>query len=117
MTRDDDSVEVVLEQNTAGLPVVVNVQAAGYYRVNYDDTSWGLLADMLATNKEAVHPLNRAQVICDVVSLARAGVVGTEVRDRVLGYIGREEHFTPLRAFRECVLFGGGGMVANKHSS
>ena len=106
MTRDEDSVEVVLKNTSTSVPVVVNVQAAGFYRVNYDDTSWQLIAATLDARREAVHPLNRAQIICDVVSLARAGQVSQEVRDGVLAYIGREDHPTPLRAFRECVLFG-----------
>lgn len=34
----------------------------GYYRVNYDDHNWEMIASQLRRNKDAIHKLNRAQV-------------------------------------------------------
>ena len=84
-------------------PVVFNVQATGYYRVNYDQESWRRIADTLKLDKDLIHPLNRAQIICDVVALADTGYVSTEIRDDVLAYIDSETDFGPLYASTHCV--------------
>ena len=84
-------------------PVVFNVQGTGYYRVNYDEDNWIGIADALKLNKDLVHPLNRAQIICDVAALAESGHVTAETRDNVLAYIEDETEFGPLYAFQQCV--------------
>merc|ERR1711974_312394 len=69
--QDQPSIEVA---NVPGLsqdvPLILNVQATGYFRINYDDDNWRLIGESLANNKDVIHPLNRAQLICDVISLA-----------------------------------------------
>ena len=84
-------------------PVVFNVQGTGYYRVNYDQEGWTDLAKALLTHRDWIHPLNRAQIICDVRALAGTGHVTGELRDLVLSYIGQETHFAPLYAFDNCL--------------
>ncbi len=44
-------------------PFVVNLQQTGYYRVNYDQSNWAALANLLATNCTDIHVLNRYEVI------------------------------------------------------
>ena len=84
-------------------PVVFNVQGTGYYRVNYDEESWVALGRALATNRDWIHPLNRAQIICDVAALAETAHVTPEIRDTVLSYIDQETDFAPLYAFKHCL--------------
>ena len=62
----------------SGLPqnndwVIFNVQQTGYYRVNYDDRNWEAIIDQLLQNHLAIPTINRAQIIDDSLSLARAG--------------------------------------------
>ena len=85
------------------VPVVFNVQGTGYYRVNYDPGSWVTLSKALYANKDWIHPLNRAQLICDVAALAETGHVTPEIRDGVLSYIDQETDFAPLYAFKNCL--------------
>merc|ERR1712029_1269509 len=59
-------------------PFLVNIQGVGYYRVNYDQENWDKLAEVLKTNRDWIHPLNRAQIICDVAKLAETGHVTME---------------------------------------
>ena len=35
--------------------VILNVQQTGFYRVNYDLTNWGLLAQNLLDNHQQIH--------------------------------------------------------------
>ena len=63
----------------SGLPqnndwVIFNVQQTGYYRVNYDDRNWNAIIDQLHQNHLAIPAINRAQIIDDSLSLARAGM-------------------------------------------
>ena len=58
-------------------PYILNVKATGYFRVNYDEENWRLLIKELKSNaKDSIHRLNRAQIIDDIMSLARAEQVG-----------------------------------------
>ena len=101
---DSDQAEIEFEFSGEVVgPVVFNVQATGYYRVNYDEGSWLRIADALKLDKDLIHPLNRAQIICDVIALAETGYVSTEIRDNVLAYIDSETDFGPLYAAQQCV--------------
>ena len=83
-------------------PLILNKKAMGYYRINYDKENWSLIAKKLMTDHEAIQPLNRAQNICDVISLARTGHVSQEINDEIMEYIDMETDFTPLNAVKEC---------------
>ncbi|ROT63437.1 putative Aminopeptidase N precursor [Penaeus vannamei] len=52
---------------------IFNLQMTGYYRVNYNDYNWNLLALQLQEDHEVIHVTNRAQIIDDALTLARAG--------------------------------------------
>ena len=97
--------------------ILVNKLGTGYYRVNYDTATWLAIAKVLLEDHQAIHPLHRASIICDIVSLAHMGrvseVSGPHVLPlllllqatlaAVLEYREREGDFGPLMAFRECV--------------
>ena len=42
--------------------LVANVQQTGFYRVNYDQKNWQMLAELLLADHTRVHRINRAQV-------------------------------------------------------
>merc|ERR1719369_705800 len=83
-------------------PIVLNKKATGYYRVNYDEDNWIQLAQTLINDHQAIHPLNRAQIICDVISLARSGHLSQEIKNKVMEYIDQETDLGPLNAVKEC---------------
>jgi len=98
-----DQAEVTVEQGPEdGAPFLLNIQGTGYYRVNYHQDNWADIATVLRTNRDLIHPLNRAQVICDIIALAGTGHVTMEVRDDVLSYQDMETDFAPLYAFERC---------------
>jgi aminopeptidase N len=98
----------VQTDSAASSLLLVNKLGTGYYRVNYDSATWARIAAQLLEDHQAVHPLQRATIVCDVVSLADFGVVSEATRDAVLAYREREETFGPLLAFKECVNSRGG---------
>ncbi|CAD1469611.1 unnamed protein product, partial [Heterotrigona itama] len=78
---------------------ILNIQQSGYYRVNYDTKSWKLLIEALNSNHTVIHVTNRAQIIDDLLNLARAGWVDYEVVLQGATYLLEEHDYVPWKAF------------------
>ncbi|KAK3890636.1 hypothetical protein Pcinc_005432 [Petrolisthes cinctipes] len=86
-----------------GLPnenqwIVVNVQQTGFYRVNYDANNWDLLRTQLESSHTTIHSTNRAQILNDAFSLARAGLLNYTTALGLTTYMVREEGLVPWNA-------------------
>uniref|UniRef100_A0A7G3AWD7 Aminopeptidase N n=1 Tax=Lutzomyia longipalpis TaxID=7200 RepID=A0A7G3AWD7_LUTLO len=81
--------------------VIFNVQQVGYYRVNYDTDSWNIIISALKeTAHDGIHILNRAQIVDDLMNLARAGYVPYGTTFQMLEYLKSERNYIPwLSAF------------------
>ena len=54
-------------------PYILNVKGTGYYRVNYDEENWKSLTSFLKeSDHHSIHQLNRAQLVDDIMNLARS---------------------------------------------
>lgn len=85
--------------------IVVNIKESSYYRVNYDDNLWNLLIEQLNGNDfEAIHLLNRAQLVDDSLNLARASIIEYSVPFGILGYLEKENDYVPWAAVRNFIL-------------
>lgn len=79
---------------------ILNVQEVGYYRVNYDQLSWSrIIAALQSSEFENIHELNRAQIIDDLLNLARSGYVEYSLALDATLYLGQELNHLPWRAF------------------
>ena len=81
---------------------LLNKKAVGYYRINYSKEIWEKIAEVLQSNHKVIHPLNRAQIICDIINLNKHGYVEQVTRDLVLLYFDVESDFAPIRAHEQC---------------
>jgi len=101
---NQDQSETVSEpfESLIDAPFIVNIQGTGYYRVHYDDANWKSIAEILITDRDLIHPLNRAQIICDVRALYGTGHLDKEMMERVLAYEEKETDYAPLLAFQRC---------------
>ncbi|EDV30669.2 uncharacterized protein Dana_GF14970, isoform A [Drosophila ananassae] len=79
--------------------VIFNLQALGYYRVQYDELNLKLLAKALFNNFRNIHVLNRAQIVSDILFLRRQGRISWSNAFEVLKYILDEDEYEPLMAF------------------
>ncbi|XP_026484250.2 aminopeptidase N-like [Vanessa tameamea] len=77
-------------ENLNGGWIILNRNASGYYRVNYDDETWGLIAKTLKENHAAIDELNRAQIVNDIFALYAAGDVREDIAIEVLDYLNKE---------------------------
>lgn len=76
--------------------VIFNTQQVGYYRVNYDESSWHSIHHaLLASNHDGIHVLNRAQVVDDVLNLARGNLLDYQMAFDILDYLPTETHYIP----------------------
>ncbi|RXG55136.1 Thyrotropin-releasing hormone-degrading ectoenzyme [Armadillidium vulgare] len=97
LRQEDDSLQVT------GLPpqdkwVIFNLQQTGYYRVNYDQTTWMLLISQLHTDHEVIFVTNRAQLIDDSMNLARTGIIPYNIALQLLSYLRKETEYVPWKA-------------------
>jgi len=96
----DDSHKEIIFNNASEVPLVLG--GVGYYRVNYDKAWWRGIAEVLRTDPEKIKPMNRAQVICDVLALEEVGYVSHSIRKDILAYLPAEVDFGPLLASEQC---------------
>lgn len=76
--------------------VIFNTQQVGYYRVNYDESSWHMIHHALAKNNyDGIHVLNRAQVVDDVLNLARGDLLDYQMAFDILDYLPTEKSYIP----------------------
>lgn len=78
---------------------------AGYYRVNYDNDTWTAIGKALKADSHSnIHVINRAQIVDDILNLARAGIVDYWQTLSVIQYLEKEENYIPwLTAFNNLV--------------
>ncbi|XP_054709109.1 thyrotropin-releasing hormone-degrading ectoenzyme-like [Uloborus diversus] len=92
-----------LSAKVSGLPandtwIIANVQQVGYYRVNYDRENWELLLTQLLENHKAIHVVNRAQIINDILNLARTDQVDYALALNMTKYLYQEQEYLPWQA-------------------
>lgn len=76
--------------------MIFNKQESSYYRVNYDQHLWDLLVAQLRGDEFGkIHLLNRAQLVDDSLSLARAGKIDYQVPLDILEYLEKEFDYIP----------------------
>ena len=94
MMSSDSSIDI----NITSKPFLLNVQQTGYYRVNYSPDTWSDIASQLKTHKDMVHRLNRAQLVDDAFSLARAKQLTYYVAVDMAKYLVDETDYIPIKA-------------------
>ncbi|XP_011870129.1 PREDICTED: uncharacterized protein LOC105563274 [Vollenhovia emeryi] len=79
---------------------ILNYKQTGFYRVNYDYSSWKkLIYKLNSKGFEAINVLNRAQIIDDLFNLARADYIEYELLMNATTYLRQETNHLPWKAF------------------
>ncbi|XP_059611773.1 aminopeptidase N-like [Phlebotomus argentipes] len=75
--------------------VLFNIQQTGYYRVNYDNHNWKLLAnDLYKGAPYTIGLLNRAQLIDDSFNLAYSDIIQFSVALDIIKYMKYENEYS-----------------------
>lgn len=76
--------------------IIANIQETGYYRVNYTESNWHAIHKALTENNwGGIHEINRAQIVDDLLNLARAGLIEYSLTFEVLEYLATETNYIP----------------------
>ncbi|XP_031788189.1 uncharacterized protein LOC100124285 [Nasonia vitripennis] len=79
--------------------LILNVESAGFYRVNYDKDSWNRIIKVLTSGDfEKIHELNRAAIVDDLLNLARAGILNYDIALQGIQYLKREKNYLPFKS-------------------
>ncbi|XP_063046293.1 aminopeptidase N-like [Engraulis encrasicolus] len=78
--------------------VLVNLDVAGFYRVNYDHANWERLLTQLSADHKVIPVINRAQIVDDAFNLARAEIIDTVLALRTTQYLDKETDYMPWEA-------------------
>jgi aminopeptidase N len=79
--------------------LILNVQQALYYRVNYDEENWKKIGLALRSeNHDGIHVLNRAQIIDDLFNLARARVLKYGLVLETVEFLRNETNYIPWQS-------------------
>uniref|UniRef100_A0A8V0XA92 Aminopeptidase n=1 Tax=Gallus gallus TaxID=9031 RepID=A0A8V0XA92_CHICK len=73
----------------------INPDHIGFYRVNYDSQNWNTLSTLLVNNHENFSAADRAGILDDAFSLARAGLVNYSVPLELTKYLINETDYLP----------------------
>ncbi|KAH0560471.1 hypothetical protein KQX54_005054 [Cotesia glomerata] len=97
---DPDSISLEISAPESDKWLISNKQQFGYYRVNYDDKNWQLIANYLnSENYYKIHYLNRAQLIDDAFTLAYEGYVSYSIVFELMEYLRYETDSLPWATF------------------
>ncbi|CAI5665869.1 aminopeptidase N [Oreochromis niloticus] len=86
------------EMRSDGFWVLANINVTGYYRVNYDLGNWERLFTQLNTDHKVIPVINRAQLVDDAFSLARAQLLSTSLALRTTSYLSKETEYMPWQS-------------------
>ena len=79
--------------------VIANIQQTGYYRVNYDERNWrNIRSALVSSNWGDIHEINRAQIVDDLLNLARSSEIDYELALNVVEYLETEVSYVPWTA-------------------
>lgn len=76
--------------------LIFNRQQTGFYRVLYDDRNYHLLnVELNYGNLNAIHPINRAQILDDLQDFVITGRISPAILCDTLNYLKRETSYGP----------------------
>jgi aminopeptidase N len=78
--------------------VIFNVDQAGFYRVAYDETNYGLIADQLIADHRRISIMNRAQLLDDAFVLAKVEKISYTIAFDLTLFLKYEREYVPWRA-------------------
>ena len=93
-----DELEITVEGSSSGSAVIFHVLETNYHRVNYFKENWAAIEKIMRENTESIDKINRAQILDDVLNLAKADLLDYGTALSMTEYLGKEDEFIPWSA-------------------
>ncbi|XP_050465476.1 aminopeptidase N-like [Cataglyphis hispanica] len=92
LTQSKPKVEIYYDNKDKWF--IANILQTGYYRVNYDNDNWMMIAYYLNSEKyENIHVINRAQIIGDAFHLMMEEKLDSAIFWELASYLWRERNY------------------------
>jgi aminopeptidase N len=72
-------VEIKIDDLRPHSHLLVNVDRVGYYRVQYDEANWMLIANELSHENPNISPISRAMLINDAGKFYTSGILNVRI--------------------------------------
>lgn len=81
--------EITLNELSSTSYFIVNYQQVGYYRVQYDETNWMLIANELSAGNfsELIPPNSRAMILDDASVFFEMGILKLKILLEIIKYL------------------------------
>ncbi|XP_077988200.1 aminopeptidase N-like [Glandiceps talaboti] len=80
---------------------IVNINQNMYYRVNYENENWELLAEQLKTDHKVLPIRNRGALISDAFNIGKSQRLDHVIALKVIEYLTAERDYNPLLTTRD----------------
>jgi len=92
---DEMAIDLTKTPETSDGFVLVNLDAAGYFRVNYEPENWKRIIQQLDTKPEEIKDEMKAQLIHDSFALSQAGYVDADLPLRLTKFLSQNADYLP----------------------
>ncbi|RNA03939.1 Aminopeptidase N, partial [Brachionus plicatilis] len=75
--------------------ILANLDAFGFYRVNYDDSNWNLIMKQLLKNHKSIPSRMRSKLVSDIFSLVQANKLPSHKPFEFIQYLNEEYEYLP----------------------
>ncbi|CAF0929907.1 unnamed protein product, partial [Brachionus calyciflorus] len=80
--------------------ILANMDAFGFFRINYDEFNWNRIKNQLLTNFKAIPSRMRSQLISDIFSLAQINRLESSKAFEFVEYLSKETEYIPWYLFQ-----------------
>jgi len=98
-TEEEMIIKLVKTPEVSNDFILLNLDAMGYFRVNYESENWMKIVKQLDTKPEEIKDEMKAQLIHDSFALSQAGYVEADLPFRLTRFLARNSEYLPWNAF------------------
>jgi aminopeptidase N len=104
MDTRSTQIQIPLESNEDKW-IYGNLNYMGYFRVNYDKENWNRIIDQLKVDHTVFSTTERAGLIFDSFTLARAGYVDYIIPLQLASYLVKETEYVPWKSYFKSITY------------
>ncbi len=101
----NDEKIVIPAENNKDKWIYGNINYMGCFRVNYDNQNWYRLIDQLKSDYSVFSTTERAGLIFDSFTLARAGYIDYIIPLELSSYLVKETEYVPWKSFFKSITY------------